>query len=455
MLRETDNIIKNRQEIITTPGRVKTAAIIESGIKSILPSSIMYSAVTGVPGRKTISVQGKEFDYTRGRLFVIGGGKASAAMARSFEDIIGIDNICAGIISDKYGSEANQTKKIHIHRASHPVPDRNGIEAVQAMLQLKSLYHISHGDIVICLISGGGSALMPCPVDNISLEDKQKTTALLLECGADIAEINCVRKHLSKVKGGRLGLYFAPATVISLILSDVIGNDLSVIASGPTYPDRSTFSQALQVLGKHALVSRIPSSVLEYLKQGAAGLVDETPKTLNNCHNFIIGDNAIALKAMKTKAEELGLKPHIITSEQRGDTGTVARERAAEIKAGRYSGLNVLLLGGETTPKLPSRHGQGGRNQHYVTVSLQEMQDYRGPWLVASVGTDGSDFMADVAGAVADETTLSRFNNCGIRIESYIDQFDSYGLLSKAPGSLIRTGNTGTNVGDVILYLLG
>jgi glycerate 2-kinase len=447
-------IIRNWADIATTPARRKAAAIIEAGIRSVLPSSIMLSSVNYVPNKRVFSVMGQDFDISRGRVFVIGGGKASAAMARSFEEIIGVDNIYAGIVSDKYGGTENRTEKISVRRSGHPVPDENGIEAVQAMLQIKSRYDISQNDVVVCLISGGGSALMPCPVDDVTLEDKQQVTGLLLECGADIAEINCVRKHLSKTKGGQLGRYFSPATVISLILSDVIGNDLSVIASGPTFPDQSTFSQALKILEKYRLFPRMPQSAVDHLQKGASGLVEDTPKTLTNCHNFIIGDNSVALDAMKNKAEQLGLRPYIITAEQKGETGSVARQRADEIKAARYIGFDTLLLGGETTPKLPAERGQGGRNQHYVAVSLQEMKDYPGPWLVTSAGTDGSDFMADIAGAVGDDSTLTWLNTHAIPIDSYISKFDSYGLLSKIPGSLIKTGNTGTNVGDVVLYLL-
>lgn len=296
---------------------------------------------------------------------------------------------------------------------------------------------------------------MPCPVDAITLEEKQQTTSLLLASGADINEINTVRKHLSCVKGGRLGRYFAPATVISLILSDVIGNDLSVIASGPTYPDRSTFGSALGSLQKYGLRTRIPASVIDYLERGSAGQVEETPKALSNCYNFIIGDSSVALRAMKDKAAELGLKPVIASTQQKGDTAAAAMAAASSITGWKDRGYDTVLIGGETTPRLPANAGKGGRNQHYAAVSMMAMKEYGGHWVVASVGTDGSDFLPDVAGAIVDDSSFPRLESKGVDVSSYLERFDSYNLLERLGDSLVVTGNTGTNVGDVMVYVLG
>lgn len=296
---------------------------------------------------------------------------------------------------------------------------------------------------------------MPCPVDGVTLEDKQAVTGLLLECGADIREINTVRKHLSKTKGGGLGQHFSPATVVSLIISDVIGNDLDVIASGPTSPDSSTFENACEVLEKHSLKGKIPSSVLNYLERGKEGKVPETPKTLANCRNYVIGDNILALRAMEEKARDLGLRPHIVTTEQKGDTAAAARVRAEEIIEGKYSGCSAIIIGGETTPVLPENHGIGGRNQHYAAVSMPAMKDCPGEWVLASVGTDGSDYLPDTAGAIVDDRSREDTENRGIDISSYIDRFDSHTLFLKMGNSLIVTGSTGTNVGDIIVYVLG
>jgi glycerate 2-kinase len=449
------NIIKNGDELSTTSSRHKALSILETGISRVLPSTIMLASIKFNKQKHVLSIDNHCFDLSHGRLFVIGGGKASSAMARPLEQILGVSNICAGIVIDKYGVVDINTEKVNVILAGHPVPDESGVKAVKAMLQLKSQYNISENDIVICLISGGGSALMPCPVDRITLEDKQKVTRVLLESGAEISEINCIRKHLSRVKGGQLGRYFSPATVISLILSDVIGNDLTVIASGPTFPDDSTFSQAITVLKKYKLLSKTPISVRKYLEDGVSGMLEDTPKQLDNCYNFIIGDNSLALEAMRVKALQLGLYPFVISAEQKGDTGIVALQRAEEILSGKYSGYDTLMIGGETTPRLTPKHGRGGRNQHYAAVTLSALKKYNKPWLVASVGTDGSDYMSDVAGALVDNLTLSSIKERNIIVNSYIENYDSYGLLSLVHNSFIKTGNTGTNVGDIMVYILG
>jgi glycerate-2-kinase len=264
-----------------------------------------------------LRVNGEPFDISRGRLFVIGGGKASAAMAEALEAILG-DRISEGIVVTKDGDESYATKRIAVVRSGHPVPDRRGVEAVDRMLELKPANSICSDDMVLCLISGGGSALMPCPADGVSLEDKQRVTSILLSTGANIAEINCVRKHLSCIKGGRLGQHFFPASVVSLIISDVIGNDLSVIASGPTFPDQSTFADAMAVLQKYELTQKDFGSVIGHLRAGLAGEIAETPKRLFNCRNFIVGDLDVALEAMVKRARELGLNPYVVSNAQTG-----------------------------------------------------------------------------------------------------------------------------------------
>ena len=449
-----DAIVKNRSELTTSVLRRQALDILEAGIASVLPAVVMRSSLTYDKAKRTLVVQRSSFDVSKGRLFVIGGGKASGLMVESLEDILGPQSITAGIVTVKDGTEEYHTKKVQIAPASHPVPDERGLKATKSMLDLKAELSIGEEDTIICLISGGGSALLPCPVEEISLEEEQKTTGLLLASGADIGEINSVRKHLSRTKGGRLGRYFAPATVISLILSDVIGNDLSVIASGPTYPDSSTFADALSVLEKYYLLSKLPSNVVSYLQSGVRGALEDTVKSLDNCHNFIIGDNSLALDAMKHKAEKLGLRPCIVTSEQRGETGAAARLRADEILREQYSNCDAILIGGETTPTLPDGAGKGGRNQHYAAVSMIALKGCSGAWVVASVGTDGSDFLPDVAGAIVDNDSISMLAGRGVDPAAYVDKYDSYSLLKILGNSLVVTGNTGTNVGDIIVYIL-
>jgi glycerate 2-kinase len=208
------------------------------------------------------------------------------------------------------------------------------------------------------------------------------------------------------------------------------------------------------VLEKYGLLEGCPQSVINYLMKGLRGEVPETPKALTNCRNYIIGDNMLALKAMYAKAVELGFHPVIITSEQKGETNTAAIQRAGEILSSKYAGYDALLVGGETTPRLPANTGKGGRNQHYAAVSMLAMEKYPTNWLVASIGTDGSDFLPDIAGAIVDRDALERAIAKGLNIRDYLDRFDSYSLLKAIGGSLVTTGDTGTNVGDIVLYIL-
>jgi glycerate 2-kinase len=446
-------MIKNWDKLATTKLRRQALQIIEAGIEHVLPRSIMKPAISYDSENRSLKIKDTAYSTAGSRIFVIGGGKASGLMAGALEEIIGADNILAGIVNCKGGSY--KTKRIKIVKAGHPLPDKRGLDGVKQMLALKERHSINENDLVICLISGGGSALMPCPADDLSLEDQQKTTQLLLNSSAEIHEINKVRKHLSRIKGGRLGEFYAPARVVSLIISDVIGDDLDAIASGPTYPDSSTFQDALNVLQKYELLASVPKEALSYLEKGCRGEVPETPKRLTNCHNHIIGNNRLALESMAREASELGFTPVIVTAELKGDTAEAANLTAGEILKGKYKGYDAIIIGGETTPKLPDNAGKGGRNQHYAAVSMLAMKSYPGYWVAASAGTDGSDYLPDVAGAIVDNETLLRAASRGINVKPYIDRFDSNTLFKKIGRSLIMTGNTGTNVGDVMLYLLG
>jgi glycerate 2-kinase len=445
-------IIKNWDTLATTMLRKTSLDVIEAGISRVLPPNIIKAAVKYCLASKTLNINGDTYSISNGRVFVIGGGKASGLMAEALEDVIQPGNITAGVVNCKGGNY--KTRKIEVITAGHPIPDGRGIHGVAEILELKRRYSIGEKDLVLCLISGGGSALMPYPVNELSLEDKQAITKLLVGSGAEISEINAVRKHLSKIKGGQLGHFYSPATVVSLVLSDVIGNDLAVIASGPTFPDPSTFSDAYEVLEKYQLLARAPRSVVDFLRKGCLGEVAETPKTLDNCYNYIIGDNGLALEAMRGRAKEIGLAPFIITGQQKGDTTAVAWSRADEILNMRYAEYSAILIGGETTVTLPPSAGRGGRNQHYAAVSMLAMERYPAEWVVASVGTDGSDFLSDVAGAIVDRNSLEAAQAKGIDVKSYIETYDSNTLLSRIGSSLIVTGDTGTNVGDIIIYLV-
>jgi hydroxypyruvate reductase/glycerate 2-kinase len=437
-------IIKNRDEISTNELREKALNIVEKGIERVLPENIMKNSVKF--NDDVLIINNKEYEI-KGRIFVIGAGKASGLMAESLERIIKPENITAGIVNC---NSVYKTKKIIINKASHPIPDQKNMDSTKEILSLKEKHNITEKDIVICLISGGGSSLMVYPEENITLEDIQKINKQLLVSGADINKINTVRKHLSKIKGGRLGEFFSPAKVVSLILSDVIGNDLDVIASGPTVNDSSTFSDAHNILKEYELLDKTPVNILNHIEKGVKGEIKETPKELTNCDNHIIGDNNLVLNTMKEKSEELGFKPYIISSVQIGDTETIAKKTAKEIIRGKYKEYNALIVGGETTPELPENHGKGGRNQHYAAVSMLEMKNYPEKWVLVSIDSDGIDFIKETAGAIVDNDSLNKAEN----IKPYLDNYDSYNLLKNIGNSLIKTGPTGTNVSDVMIYLL-
>ena len=445
------SIIKNKRELATTKLKKQALEIIEAGIESVLPVNLMHSAVKYNAKQKILTVQNKKYSLKNGRVFVIGGGKASGLMAKELEKIIGAKNITAGIVNCK--DNKYKTKKIQIIKASHPIPNQAGIRGVEKMIALKKEYSINKNDLVICLISGGASALMPCPVDKVSLKDIQKATKLLLASGANIQGINTVRKHLSKIKGGQLAKFFAPAIVISLIISDVVGNDLKTIGSGPTVPDTSTFKHAYKILKKYNLLKMAPKSVIAYFKKGCDDHAEETPEELNNCYSHIIGDNQLALDAMKDKADQLRLKPLIITAEQTGEPTKTAQIMAQEIIDKKYKDCNVILIGGETTPALPKNHGRGGRNQHFAATSIIAMKKYSGNWAMASIGTDGSDYMAGAAGAIVDNSSLALAKSRKADVELYLKKYNSNALFKKIGRSLIITGNTGTNVSDIMIYI--
>ena len=446
-------IIKNSEDLISSSLRARAVGLIEAGISRVLPVNLMRATVKYSASKKRLTVSGVRYNLAKGRVFVIGGGKASGLMAEELERIIGPERITAGAVNCK--TDGYKTETVAIIEAGHPVPDESGVRGVSEMLAMKARYSIGKNDLVICLISGGGSSLLPCPVTGVTLEDKQDMTQLLLRCGADIKEINTVRKHLSLIKGGGLAGFYAPARVVSLVISDVVGDDLDAIASGPTVADPTTFADASKVLKKYGLTEKAPRNAVGFINRGCEGTEAETPKVLFNCDNYIIGNNRTALEAIAEKARDLGLKPSIVTSEMTGDTAGLARSVAADMINGKYRGFDVVLLGGETTPTLPENSGKGGRNQHYAAISMLAMKGCACPWVVASVGSDGSDYLPDVAGAIVDNRSLDTAKAAGLDVEDYIERFDSNTLFTKMGRSLIVTGPTGTNVSDIVLYLLG
>lgn len=376
------------------------------------------------------------------RIFVIGAGKASAAMASAVERLLG-RRITDGFVNVPDGVTA-RVRRLKLHEARHPLPDERGVEGAHRIAEIAR--GAGERDLVLCVISGGASALMPMPVSGLALEQKQAITRALINGGATIRELNTVRKHLSAIKGGQLAAMAYPARVLTLILSDVIGDDLDVIGSGPTVPDRSTAADAQEVLRKYGVDA--PHVMHETPKQGDA--------RLSRVQNLIVGSNRLAIDAAAEKARELGYKPLVLSTFIEGETRDVAMMHAAIVKEIRRSGRPMrapvcVLSGGETTCTVRGA-GSGGRNQEFVlaaAIALSGMPDT----VIFSGGTDGLDGPTDAAGAIADGETVGRATDLGLDARTFLADNDSYHFFAPLNG-LVKTGPTGTNVMDVRLILV-
>ncbi len=390
------------------------------------------------------------------RVFVAGTGKASATMAANLEKILG-SRITAGRVNVKYG-HGRKLRYIHIQEAGHPVPDENGLKGTQEIVRLLS--NLTERDLVIFLISGGGSALLPSLPSGITLAEKQKVTDLLLSCGATIQEINALRKHLSPLKGGGLAKLVYPATLIALILSDVIGDPMDAIASGPTVPDSTTFDDCAKILDRYELWEEIPPSLAQHVREGLSGKRDETLKegdpAFGKVYNLIVGNNLLAMKAAQKMAKTLGYRTLMLSSLVEGETREVAKVHAAVAKEVLLSGNPIpspacILSGGETTVTLKGK-GKGGRNQEFALAAALEIAG-REEIVVLSGGTDGTDGPTDAAGALADGGTYKRAKAMGLDPWAFLKENDSYPFFEKL-GDLLITGPTGTNVMDLHIMLV-
>ncbi len=390
-------------------------------------------------------------------IYVIGAGKATAPMAQAIERILN-QRLTDGAVVVKYG-HAQPTRKIRVYEAGHPVPDENSLRASEEILRLARA--AGENDLVVVLLSGGGSALLESLPRDITLNDLQKTNQALLACGADIEEINTIRKHLSSVKGGQLAEAIFPAIGLTLILSDVIGDPLESIASGPTVADPSTFAQAWAIVEKYRLQSQLPASVLRRLQSGLAGSVKETPKPglmfFKKIFNVIVGNNLRALQKAAQVAGDNGFSPLILTDRLQGEVREIAKLMAAIFTTALQHGHPkaspaCLILGGEPTVTLKGK-GKGGRNQEMVLAVLKELPPHtKQPFYFCSVGTDGTDGPTEAAGAWIDHKSREKAHRLGLDIAAYLQQNDSFHFF-KNMDQLIITGPTGTNVMDLILFL--
>jgi hydroxypyruvate reductase len=426
-----------------------------AGVLAVDPESAVRRHVELSGNRLRVGDRSYDLDHFN-RIFVTGCGKGTAPMAKALEEILG-ERLTEGLITVKYG-HGLPLQKVRVMEAGHPVPDGAGLEASLSIL--KRLAVCTGQDLVLCVFSGGGSALFPAPRPPLTLEEKQETTRFLLESGATISEINSLRKHMSLVKGGQLAKIFYPAMVVSLFLSDVVGDSLDVIASGPTVADPSTFADCIRIVDRYGLREKLPSSVIELLQAGLKGTVEETPKpgdpVFERVQNLVVGSNYSALLASAQRAVELGYPPLILSSHVQGEAREVAQVFTAIGKEIISSAHPVptpacILAGGETTVTVRGG-GKGGRNQEFALAAAICLDRLPGISIL-SAGTDGSDGPTDAAGAFADGDTCRNAARKDLNPMEFLARNDSYNFF-KAIGDLLITGPTRTNVMDVFCAIV-
>lgn len=390
------------------------------------------------------------------RVLLIGAGKGTAPMAKAIEDILG-DYLTEGLIIVKYGHGVPLIKT-NTMEAGHPIPDESGLRATERII--KKIEECTEDDLIICAFSGGGSALLPAPWPSINLDQKQETTRLLLECGATINEINAIRKHLSRSKGGWLAKASYPATLISLILSDVIGDRLDIIASGPTVPDENTYSDCANIIERYDLVKKLPDGVVEHFKQGVEGAIPETPKpgdqVFSKTQNIIVGNSRSALLAAKDEAIARGYTTMIISSQIEGEAKEAAKFLAAIGKEISQANLPIsppacILAGGETTVTIQG-NGKGGRNQELALAFAIAVDGWEKIAFI-SAGTDGTDGPTDAAGAIVDGLTCGKALLANLNPYTFLANNDSNSFFEPI-GGLLKTGPTRTNVMDIMCIIV-
>ncbi|MDQ7032661.1 MAG: glycerate kinase [Desulfonauticus sp.] len=431
--------------------------IFTQAIASALPTTIISHNLTLdntsilLAGQKIYNLN--QFQH----IVVLGAGKASALMAKNLENILQT-YLTEGIIITKYNHTCN-LKKTTLIEAGHPIPDHNSLEGGKLIVETIQRYKNTN-TLFIFLLSGGASSLMVLPEPPLTLEDKQLINSLLLSSGANIYEINTIRKHLSQLKGGKLAKLAHPNPILTLVISDVIGDDLSVIGSGPTYPDSSTWQDCLTILQKYKLWERLPNHLQNFFSQGIKGQIADTPKKndsyFNSVKNIILASNRQVLRAAATRAQQLGYTPLILTSSLQGEAKEAAKFLASIAREITTSGHPLkppccIISGGETTVNMGDSQGKGGRNQELALAFALELDP--GPNVCfLSAGTDGTDGPTDAAGAIITSETLKLAKAKGLNPEIFLLNHDSYNFF-KPIGGLFITGPTFTNVMDVQIIL--
>lgn len=435
--------------------RDQIESILAAALAAVEPGNAVRAHVQRRGAALAVAGQTLHLDQVQ-RVLVVGAGKAGGPMAAALEEVLG-ERISQGIVAVKHGHRA-ATRRVRLIEAGHPVPDAAGLQAAQLIGELAD--QAGPEDLVLCLLSGGGSALLPAPAPGLTLADLQSMTAALLRCGATIDEINTLRKHCSTLAGGQLARRIAPAQHITLILSDVVGSPLDVIASGPTVPDSSTFGDAWRVVERYELRGELPTAVVHHLQAGLSGSIAETPKpgdlAFARGRVVVVGDNAAAAQAAREAAAAAGFDALLLSTFVEGEAREVAKVAVALGREIAAFGRPVrppacLILGGETTVTVRGT-GAGGRNQELALAAALALQGREHITLVA-LATDGSDGPTDAAGGIVDGSTVARGAALGLSAAAYLQNNDAYPYL-QATGALLVTGPTRTNVADLILVFV-
>ena len=454
IVKNRDDLIQRGRDGVEKKAREDLLDIVEATISAVDPYQLVKRSMY-LKG-EMLFVGRERFDLSKvDNIYLAGGGKACFPMAKASSEILG-KRVTEGVFNVPQKPETDLDDRFVFHVAGHPKPDEAGLKGASQIISMAE--KTRPNDLFIMLISGGGSALLPLPAGDLTLENLKELTSLLLACGATISEVNCIRKHVSQIKGGRLAQAAFPATTLSLIVSDVVGDPIESIASGPTSPDPSTFSDCITILKKYDIYDRIPSRVKARLDEGASGEIQETPKPgahiFKRTSNLVIGNNRIALEAARKVAEEMGYRTMVLTDRMEGEAREIGIFAASVLNSITSSELPLappclVMMGGETTVTLVGQ-GDGGRNQELALAASRKIS---GKGLLLSLATDGRDGPTDSAGALVDYRTCAGAETLGMSPEKAIADNAEYGLLNRL-GSHLFTGHTGTNVCDVLFILV-
>ncbi len=438
----------DRSALREREAREEILLLLEAGLETVSPRRVIREHVAREGNR--LRVGEEVYSLSDRRVFLLGAGKASAAMAQEVEGVLR-GPLTDGVVVTRYGYSF-PTKRVKVYEGGHPLPDERGAAGARAVRALAE--KVGERDLVLCLFSGGGSALLSLPAPGITLEDLRTLTAALLRCGAGIEEINAVRRHVTSLLGGQLAALLRPATSVSLLLSDVVGDRLEAISSGPTVPDPSTFGDAREVLVRHGLWDDVPRSVRERIESGLAGRIAETPKPgdpiFHSARAFVVGNNRTAVAAVCREGERRGYAVRLLEEPIVGEARAAGEALAClGRELGRSGRAKALAVGGGETTVTVRGEGLGGRNQEAALAAAIRLEGERGV-VVAALGTDGTDGPTDAAGALVDGETVRRARGLGFDAERALAENDSHPLL-RATGDLLLTGPTRTNVADLLL----